>query len=57
VADTAGPGRVLTPDDLRTAAAWATRRFAGLPDDARERPAPTWTPRRTLDHLVDTTAL
>ncbi|WP_448623671.1 DinB family protein [Geodermatophilus sp. URMC 64] len=44
---------MLTPDDLHTAAHWAVRRFAVLPDDVWERPAPDWTPRRTLDHLVD----
>jgi hypothetical protein len=48
---------VLTPDDLRLAARWAGRRFALVADDAWERPAPDWTPRRTLDHLVDTLEL
>jgi DinB superfamily len=48
---------VLTPDDLRTAAAWAGPRFAVLPGAAFDRPAPDWTPRRTLDHLVDTMEL
>jgi hypothetical protein len=48
---------VLTPDDLRAAAGWAGRRFAVLPDDAWDQPAPDWTPRRTLDHLVDTMEL
>ncbi|MGY1603642.1 DinB family protein [Geodermatophilus sp. SYSU D00815] len=48
---------MLTPDDLRTAAAWAGRRFALLPEADFERPAPDWTARRTLDHLVDTMEL
>jgi len=48
---------VLTPDDLRVAADWAGRRFAVLADDAWDRPAPDWTTRRTLDHLVDTMEL
>jgi DinB superfamily len=47
----------LSGEDLRTAAAWAGRRFAVVPDEAWERPAPDWTPRRTLDHLVDTLEL
>ena len=48
---------MLTPDDLRAAAGWAGRRFAALPGEAWGRPAPDWTPRRTLDHLVDTLEL
>ncbi|MGY1616348.1 DinB family protein [Geodermatophilus sp. SYSU D00691] len=48
---------MLTPDDLRTAAAWAGRRFALLPDADLAPPAPGWTARRTLDHLVDTMEL
>jgi hypothetical protein len=50
-------GGVLTPDGLRGAAAWAGRRFALVADEAWDRPAPDWTPRRTLDHLVDTLEL
>jgi hypothetical protein len=50
-------GAVLTPDDLRAAAAWAGQRFAVVADEEWERPAPVWTPRRTLDHLVDTLEL
>jgi len=53
----AGPGRPLTPDDLRTAVRWSTGRFARLPDADWERPAPDWTPHRTLDHLVDAVEL
>jgi len=48
---------VLTPEHVRAAAGWAGRRFALVPEDAFERPAPDWTPRRTLDHLVDTLEL
>ncbi|MGY1807810.1 DinB family protein [Blastococcus sp. SYSU D00669] len=48
---------MLTPDDLRTAATWAGQRFALLPDADLARPAPGWTARRTLDHLVDTMEL
>jgi hypothetical protein len=48
---------VLTTDDLRAAARWAGRRFAVVPDEEWQRPAPDWTPRRTLDHLVDTLEL
>nr|WP_246324871.1 DinB family protein [Petropleomorpha daqingensis] len=47
----------MTPDDLLLAARWAGRRFALVPDEMWERPAPDWTPRRTLDHLVDTLEL
>jgi hypothetical protein len=51
------PAGALTPEDLRTAVRWAAGRFAGLPDAGWERPAPDWTPRRTLDHLVDAVEL
>ena len=49
-------GGVLEPDDVRTAAEWAALRFAGLPSDAWDEPAPHWTRRRTLDHVVDALA-
>jgi hypothetical protein len=52
-----GEGRVLEPDDVRTATVEAVRRFAALPAQAWAQPAPDWTPRRTLDHLVDALAL
>jgi hypothetical protein len=44
---------VLQPTDVTTAASWSAGRFAGLPPQAWEEPAPVWTRRRTLDHLVD----
>jgi uncharacterized protein (TIGR03083 family) len=50
-------GRVLQPADVTTAAAWAAGRFAALAPGTWEEPAPGWTRRRTLDHLVDTLAL
>jgi hypothetical protein len=48
---------VLQPDDVRTAADWEVRRFTAVSPASWDDPAPDWTRRRTLDHLVDTLEL
>ncbi len=46
----------LTPSHVEEAAAWSATQFSAVPADRwlASDPAHPWSPRRTLDHLVDT---